>query len=201
MSTRQYTKKPCPMCGRKARRYNEEHDDTKYYGYDRHIKDPACHDCMQIWNAGKHYLELCRTQIGEEGYVLARIPEQPHWYPSFYTPGSDRAELDTLSGLMRELILSVVEEVQGVQCKHDDSRFTADREEGLGRQWQGTDIVVRVKRSTRDVIRRLYAQIAKCLNEEYKAGRKRGHNILLELADGQMSPQEFNAIQSPKERA
>lgn len=192
--------KPCPGCGA-----------TGEY----RLVDQVCDDCKRVLKAARTH-EQYAADLLKAGKELIALPasDSKHWWPSFYQGKASAsnenhaarkslayalAELSTLSGEFTHACKS--EEKNAGKLTHEEYSIygagCSTRECWQGRNtWSGGRLYLFNPRVA-ELFRIIYDAIGLSLELTDADGRRAGNNLLMELATGQLSIDEFNAAYVP----
>lgn len=183
------TSKPCPGCGKEAPK--------SYHGRSLPWRDEmeVCHDCKTL-------LEEARTRrkiLSEDTEtVIIAVPKETwtHWYPQFYmglASGQDhegtREELEMC--LIRLIHAASELRLQREYARGDFNLWTPPLPDGLTRP-QGTSEERIMPRLVAEAIRDLYLAISEALKETNQLSLEEGSQLLLSLASGRLTMDDFN---------
>lgn len=191
--------KPCPGCGA-----------TGEY----RLIDQVCNECRRVLKAARKHEEYVAAAL-KEGRELVVLPHTGswHWWPRFYqgkssTSNENRESRDVLGHALAELS-TLVGELTTAQDTRQASLLTHDgysiygvKHSGGGDCWQGTSIydhraLYLFNPRVAELFRVIYDAIGRSLEFTDADGRRAGNNLLMELANGGLTIDEFNAVYLP----
>lgn len=192
------TRKPCPGCGKEVHRRSA---------------DKVCDDCAR---SIKMWAEHLATVKAAENKARVNLKGQAHWYPQFYFSGP-HVHINEIGEIRREL--SELFEELGERLCSDILDWPDARGEKPEELYPIPDVRKSLKKgenyaervsypcskggnSFRDktglidsrnleLLRALWDRTARFTEFAYLGGVKDGKNLLLQLATGEMSPQDF----------
>lgn len=199
--------KPCPGCGA-----------TGEY----RLVDQVCNECWRVLKATRKHEEYIAAAL-KEGRELVVLPHNGswHWWPRFYqgnssTSNENRESRDTLGHALAELS-TLVGELTTAQDTRQASLLTHEGYSiyGVGHRgsrdcWQGTTIYDQSDSNgalylfnprVAELFRVIYDAIGRSLELTDADGRRAGNNLLMELANGGLTIDEFNAVYLPPDAA
>jgi len=180
------TKKPCPGCGQ----------------VDRSRKaDEVCSACSAAIQGWDKHVESLRVQATAGECEFVRLSEMPYAWPSFYFGGGPRCHLPGFDD-MREKLTDVLHNLSHRMCEPipgntylgqtsqliEKPEYDFPMSDGM-HGW--FSIVARVSKTDLKLLRDLWFTTAEFAHLCFLAGREDGRNLLLEIASGEISPQEF----------
>ena len=182
------TRKPCPGCVavKRARKADE-----------------VCAACAATLKGWKAHVESLQEQSTKGECVFVLLPERDYAWPGFYfggprahIPGFDELR-DTLLGLMHRLSHRMCEVLpEGTHPVHKAEKLfqPPDRDfpmsEGQHGWWT---VLARIYPADLELLRGLWSTVAQFVHVSYMGGREDGRNLLLEMASGEISSQDFAA--------
>lgn len=159
--------KPCPGCG-KTSSYRKA--------------DEVCMSCKALLNsAAKWKQQLVMLESGADQIVVA-IGKQSYWNEYIHDhirngKGYGRSLMD----IFQRLALASSRPAVELEAEY----------KLLGKIDPGGTMHITMPRSLAEVIKELHQFIQPMLDEVYSAGKHDGHRLLMRLAEGDLSPNEF----------
>ena len=191
-ASRGSTHDPYPCCGA---------DPETDYG---RPKGGICRVCLEYIEMGKES-EKRSALAGDKPYTWAR---EAHWWPGYYGQydfsDEDRRDFrsrtgaqDVLTDSMYVLVNELSTPAKGAVL---DERYFAPNVKTMGRlldckqthaRYDGT-MAVMINQGIRDRLNNLDAAIRRALESVYKEGLRKGGSVLLQLAGGDLTVNDFN---------
>ena len=179
------TKNPCPGCGAVKRNRKA---------------DAVCDDCAAAIEGWNKHVESLRAQAAVGECAFVRISEMPYAWPSFYFGGGPRCHLSGFDE-MRDKLTEVLHDLSHRLCEPVPGQYMSDTPQLIekpGHDFPMSDgqhgwfsIVARVAKVDLKLLRDLWYTTAQFAHLCFLAGREDGRNLLLDLASGEMSSQDF----------
>jgi len=156
------TRKPCPGCG-----------EVNPYRKPDKICD-ACHNRLLL--ADKLQAEMEKVEHGE---TLAYLGERSYWNQRIRFDDSD----NSLRSLLHQLLM--------LTKRHQVERSPYAPTGILGKIDQAGSVGIIIRKDIAETITALRNQIDASLNDAYRDGFHDGHKLLMRLAEGNISVNEF----------
>lgn len=173
------TKAPCPAC--------------KVVDKYRHVTD-VCSGCQRLLREALAARDALEHLEGTELVVTGE--PTAHWWEGYYESLPSCCSHNTRDEIRKAYVKLVylLGTTTDEYVPFDDRRLYS-----LGK-WESSSISMRFKPAALKALRNLDEAIRKSLMETYEYARREGHNILLELARGELSVDEFNQQTLPTSR-
>lgn len=161
-----YTRKPCPGCGESS--YREVNS--------------VCVSCEQ---ALKQYWKV-NEAIKEQNSNLIYVGYAPaaHWNSYIHAQGKDE-EGERYGSIIRDRFFNMLELLATPSMVHATPEFTL-----MGKTESGTKTVL-LPRPLAEAIKNLWDILRPAFKAEYETGKKDGKNLLMGLAKGEISPNDW----------
>lgn len=166
-------KAPCPGCG-----------DTDLY----REKDKVCPECSRLLGRVKEIEK--KEKSGENNLIGVRFGERYHWNQYIYTRGDFESE-KIVSAFHRLALASSVHSLNSEANFNEDIILLGKIEGGAVRFLMNKEIA--------ESIRDLRNMIQPLIDSAYARGKEDGHNLLMRLASGDLSPNEY--LKNTKEKS
>lgn len=176
-------KAPCPGCGM-----------PDLY----RSSDKVCEACARLLKQARTINDWIERG-GDKKVELVRVPAEncPHFYPGLYMglPSWSCEDRRPLRAAMVRLINLVSEPLKS-DCWHEDGAMLTNP--GFKEKWEGARELRSMDAQVAQTIRDLYDAIALALVSTYNGAKREGQNVLLNLAAGHISIDDFNEQQLRK---
>lgn len=157
------TKKPCPGCG-KVDRYREA--------------DKVCKSCQHLIKRAKDLQE----EEAPRDSVFVRFSAVHHWNEYIYTRGAFASEI-----IMKAFVrLALAASVPSLNEAWEDGDLYI-----LGKLSSGSADRYLMNKEIAEAIKDLRFIAQDLIDSVYKKGKEDGHNLLMRLASGDISPNEY----------
>ena len=158
------TYKPCPGCGENNYRPT----------------DDVCSTCRRTLDRARDFSDLQKSL--PDGIVIVEYAPRAYWNEHIYTNG----DMDKrLGSKIMEKFFDLA-----VACSTPTNNHNAEFEL-LGKMSSGSREWAQMQRAVAVQIRDLYKLIQQALKNQYEAGKQDGHNLLMRLAQGDLSANEW----------
>lgn len=155
------SQKPCPGCG-----------GTKAY----RKSDEVCTDCKSLLKRAQ-WMDEQLSKLGDDEVIVA-IGQRSHWNAYIHSKSGKGRDLQEI---FHRLALSASRPALAYHAEF----------ELLGKIDNGGRMYVKMPRPLAEAIKDLRSAIQPALEAEYEAGKADGHNLLMRLANGDLSVNEY----------